>query len=329
MIFEFALDPALVAHWYDRKKYLFFEEKFGLRTRRLVSAYPKSKWKKMIWEIFSGCPDGSDQNAQMRMTEIVQFLWENAIKRPGNDNKFNSWIDSAEAEHVDRPFHAIISTHNPNNRDYVIAENELLDKGHPKWIVPYANPVKRSAEDLGMALAQPVRLCKQLILIDPYFDPTKDRFRKPLEAILSSFNHNVFGIENLQVELHTSIDRFFESWERHDSRNIEDEKRVYKNMMSDVGKHLPDLIPKGITLKVVMWKQKANGEKLHNRYILTNVCGVLFGTGSDEADCMENEETDDLVLLEEGQYQTRCKQYLSTTPAFDLVGDPVFILGKK
>ena len=78
MIYEFALEPDLVARWHDRKEYLFFDEKFGLRTRRIVSAYPK-KWKKMVWEIFEAGPAADDQNEKMRMTELIKFLWQNAV----------------------------------------------------------------------------------------------------------------------------------------------------------------------------------------------------------------------------------------------------------
>jgi hypothetical protein len=72
-----------------------------------------------------------------------------------------------------------------------------------------------------------------------------------------------------------------------------------------------------------MWKQRSDGEKLHNRYLLTNLYGVLFGTGSDESDNRDSEESDDIVLLEEGQYFMRYKQYTGTPPAFGRVGDPI------
>ena len=35
-------------------------------------------------------------------------------------------------------------------------------------------------------------------------------------------------------------------------------------------------------MKVRRLKQKQDGEKLHNRYILTDLGGVTFGTGLDE-----------------------------------------------
>ena len=76
---------------------------------------------------------------------------------------------------------------------------------------------------------------------------------------------------------------------------------------------------------MIVWKRKADGEKLHNRYLLTNIAGALFGTGSDESDNPHAEESDDIILLEDGQYLLRYNQYTSTSPAFDRVGEPIAI----
>ena len=57
--------------------------------------------------------------------------------------------------------------------------------------------------------------------------------------------------------------------------------------------------------------------------------GVMFGTGSDAASDLDSIESDDIVLLEEGQYLNRYKQYSAATPAFDLVGNPFKITGHK
>jgi hypothetical protein len=82
-------------------------------------------------------------------------------------------------------------------------------------------------------------------------------------------------------------------------------------------------------LKVVIWKQKRNGEKLHNRYLLTNMLGIMLGTGSDAAANPDSLETDDIVLLDEKQYAARYEQYLGSCPAFDLVGQPILFKSRQ
>ena len=51
MIYEFALEPELVAQWGLRKNYKRFMEKFGLDQRRLASRFPK-RWRNLVWDAF-------------------------------------------------------------------------------------------------------------------------------------------------------------------------------------------------------------------------------------------------------------------------------------
>jgi hypothetical protein len=328
MLYEFALEPELVARWYDRNEYLFFDEKFGLRSRRIVSIYPKN-WKTLVWAAFKNGPWGGDQNAQMRMTEVIQFLGQNSVTRSGTFSEIAIWLERAETEHAKRPFHAIIAIENPREKEFVIQVAQLNKKGHDLWIIPPDSPTARTAEEIASAVAPILRLCQHVILIDPYFDPKKRRFQQTIEAILAKCCENVCGVDGIQIELHTSIDRFFREWERGDSRDLASETRVYETFVDDCQQRLSRLVPAGIKVTVSIWKEKDKGQKLHNRYLLTNICGVMFGTGLDAADDPGKEESDDIVLLDEGQYQTRVRQYTGSAPSFDLVGKPFVIVGKS
>jgi len=80
MIGEFALEPELVATWHDRKEYLFFEEKFGLKTGRIISAYPR-KWRNLVWRAFKIGPHANNQNAEMRLNALLTDLSQTIVKR--------------------------------------------------------------------------------------------------------------------------------------------------------------------------------------------------------------------------------------------------------
>jgi hypothetical protein len=328
MIYEFALEPELVARWHDRNEYLFFDEKFGLRTRRVVAAYPRN-WKRLVWEAFGKSPAAGDQNAQMRMMELIQHLSQNSVRRPGTFQEIPFWLARAEAEHSERPFRAIIATINPRNQSFVITGRDLVENGHELWNIPDRFPTPRNASEIATAVLPLMQLCRHAVIIEPYFDPGKQRFRRPFAAILATCGKNVCGLETIQVELHTSIDRFFEDWERGEFRDLDEEAKVYQHYASECQSRLPPLIPKGVEFKVIVWRQKIDGEKLHNRYLLTNLFGVIFGTGSDESENPDAEESDDIVLLEEGQYHMRYKQYTGTPSAFDRVGKPIPIASQE
>ena len=90
-------------------------------------------------------------------------------------------------------------------------------------------------------------------------------------------------------------------------------------------RYLPAVIPGGMTLIVRRWQNRPAGEKLHNRYILTDVGGVQFGFGLDEGD---RGTTDDVTLLSAPAYGQRLGDYAGPAYAFDLEGE-VKIVGRK
>jgi hypothetical protein len=90
---------------------------------------------------------------------------------------------------------------------------------------------------------------------------------------------------------------------------------------------LPEIIPNGVRVRILQWRERGRGEKLHNRFTLTDLGGVSFGVGLDDSDG-EDGQTDDILLLNEGTYSLRFAQYAGPTPAFDLVAE-VTIEGKR
>jgi hypothetical protein len=85
-------------------------------------------------------------------------------------------------------------------------------------------------------------------------------------------------------------------------------------------------LPAGFTIEFVRWTQKSGGEKLHNRYVLTDLGGVALGMGLDTGD---TGETDDLLLLPRAQYEHRWSQYVANDGAFDCADTPATVLGTR
>ena len=326
MISEFALEPELVATWHDRKKFLFFEEKFGLQTRRIVSAFPK-KWKRLVWKAFDEGSHGQDQNARKRFDALLSLLSENMVKRASVFPEIKVWLERAEAEHAVRPFHAIVATQNPRNHEQIIMADELIEKGHNLWQMTDNSAVRRTAAELVTAVAPVLRVCRQIIFIDPYFDPTKSRFIKPMDGFLKKIWNNRYGAAKPQVELHTSVDRYFREYERGAERDIKEDRRVCDNLKQNIQSRLPLIIPRGKKMRIFIWKQRELGEKLHNRYILTEVCGVFFGIGLDKADDLETREIDSVTLISPSDLALRWKEYKGSPAAFDSAVEPFELTG--
>jgi hypothetical protein len=100
--------------------------------------------------------------------------------------------------------------------------------------------------------------------------------------------------------------------------HVADDAPPFKMFQQESEQFLPGLVPRGQNLLVRRWKNRSLGEKLHNRYVLTDIGGVQFGVGLDEGDVGT---TDDVTLLSTDVYRRRLEDYSGPAYAFDLEGE--------
>ena len=314
MIHEYALEPELVASWYDRMRGRFFLDKFGSDTGRIVSRYPnKTKWAKLVREAFeatfSGTPSEKEK-ARGRIEELrKRFMTPPVVKRPECIwDDAHDWLTNAESEHTRKPFHAILARHNPRVRANVIREADILDDSAvDEWGAPVTMTVPRNAEEMANCVAPMLRCATKILFVDPHFRATEERFRKPLAAFLRIVDARA---SEITLELHTADRADKPSWTEF-RRECEDK--------------LPPVLPAGMPLSVYRWKEREGGEKLHNRYILTDIGGVQFGVGLDEG---EPGTTDDIARLSADTFRKRFEDYAGPNFAFDRDGEPFSVEGR-
>jgi hypothetical protein len=293
MIHEFAIEPELAATWGDRASFKYFITKFGLGEGRLVSRFPK-KWKKMVWESFRS----SNDMELKRLEELITRITEKMVNRsPYKWQPDKSWLNNAEDEHQQHPFYAILSRQNPRVRDYILIGDELGDSENVLWNVSRGKTVKRKAREMALAVLNMLSNCEAAIFIDPHFGPENSRYRRPLKEFFAFLGNNRGGQLPSRIEVHSS-------------------NKADPDFFRDTCKEeLTKLIPKGLKVKFIQWKERTDGVKLHNRYILTDIGGVLFPNGLDEG---KEQDMDDVSLLNRAQYELRWSQYAGQDPAFDL-----------
>jgi hypothetical protein len=85
-------------------------------------------------------------------------------------------------------------------------------------------------------------------------------------------------------------------------------------------------LPSGCVVEFARWRQRQGGEKLHNRYVLTDLGGVALGVGLDAG---EVGETDDLFVLPRVQYELRWSQYVLHDGAFERCDTPASVRGTR
>jgi hypothetical protein len=302
MIYEYALEPDLVAGWYTRETAKYIAMSFGLGTGRLVSRFPKY-WKRLVWEAFTGRRGDLDQS---RLEVLLSLITEVTVERRGApyDVKLD-WVTNARVEHARRQFRAILARSNPNNEEGVLRYSEI-DYGTAPWEAPHGLVIKRRAEAIASALEPMLHCCSGVVLIDPHFRPQELRFRRPLEALLKMLVANRTPGEVPNVEIQTSGD-----WEA----------AAFQSLCAS---KLPSIMPAALKITIKILKPRDGGETLHNRHILTNLGGVELGAGLDEGD---EGESEDLNLLARDQYLQRWAQYMNDPSAFDLVAPAFTIRG--
>ncbi len=314
MIYEYALEPELVSTWTERLICIFIKNHFGMDRGRLVSRYPK-RWKKLVWdayqEVKASRPHTQKEQAliqteEKNLTELLQRLGDVMIKRHGYVWEANKpWLANAVNEHTRVPFHAVIARENCDEFSHILSSEDMDEEKTPLWAVERGLTVNRKAEDMANAVSAMLSNCTKAIFIDPHFGPENQRYRKTLKAFLYALMHSRGGSTPTRVEVHSSeksAPDFF--------------KRECKNQM-------PHNIPYGLCVRFILWKERQGCEKLHNRYILTDIGGVIFNVGLDEG---KQGETDDVTLMDRKQYELRWNQYTGSNPAFELV-DEIEIVG--
>lgn len=297
MIHAFALEPALVATWGKREEFRFVYDKFGLGTPRVLLELPAfNKWKKAVYTAAHSLALSPED--MKRIEELFRLFSEHKCRR--SDAVYDglvTWLENAEREHDRRPFAGIVASANPRSHAGVLVADQLGVET-PAWMCAVGASPVRTPEALAAVLGAMLSNCRELHLVDPHFGPENARHRRVLEALMNVLAEG--GLSPSVIRVHCS------------------EKSALRFFEGEAQK-MASRLPNGVVVEFVRWSQKAGGEKLHNRYVLTDIGGVSLGVGLDEG--MPG-ETDDLLLLPRAQYEQRWAQYAGEAGAFQLIDRP-------
>jgi len=305
MINEYAVEPEALNNW---QNFRYVDDQVGVEHGRLISRFP-GKWARMVMAACS-------ENTQLRDVERsrIAIKLKNLEKkkmaklnRPYDPEK--NWMNNIEEQQRQRPFHAVIARNNEAKIPNIMNIDEL-DASHPLWNVPKEQVISRKAKELACCAKLLLQVSKEILIIDPHFDPMKSRFRETFSNLIE------FAFEEhlpLRIELHVEYD----DWK---------EQKRATEWKDDCLRKFPPLIPEGFTLLVFRWKIKASGDKPHARYVLTERGGIRYDYGLDE---WEGEgQTTDVALLSTSLYEQRWQDYQIETAAFDLV-DKIKVFGGR
>lgn len=321
MIYEYALEPALVVNWAIAGIGRCVGQ-FGLDSRRLVSDFPRD-WKGQVYGDFLArfdydYGDPEVANTQPLLDAYLQLLTDCMVPRQIDLPFDAAWLDEAIREHGARPFHAIFaSQQKADPHPDIITEKSVDNIRDEHWWLPTVNTTRKSAVEIGAALRPILQAASQVHIVDPYFDASKNRFRETFAEIVRQATVLPRAVSsNPVITLVTGVEREFKDYERprndeEEQKRLREERNVAADILEKARRYLPDLVPPGVNIRLVILKKPTRGDPLHNRFVLTDVGGVIVPYGVDNYDREEDHSAkDDLTPMLRGMYDERWAQYV-------------------
>lgn len=281
MIYEYALEPALLTEISVCRQIV---NSLGIPKGRLASQFPEH-WEDLVHVALADAMPVQKKRIEEMLIRLRNrmfprmHLWDDQL----------DWITNADQEHKVKPFRAIVSTSNPGKRPYILSEADM-DDNNQFWKADTTITIRREAGIMASAVQLLLESAKEVILVDPHFNPGNARHRRPLERFLQIIVNRKTDLQLRRLEYHTSTSAT--------------SAYLQQTIRQEICPRLPD----GLTLKIIKWDSHY---ELHNRYILTNRGGISFLHGLDDGS-----GTDDVTLLSEASHKKRWRQYQKATCPF-------------
>lgn len=291
MYYEYAVDPASFDSW-QTTRYLL--DAFGFDKGRLICEFPTKHWKRLVYEHISTAPLRDIERA--RMVERLKMLpRETLMRRPGAAfNAATPWIRNAVAEHARCAFKAVLSPGKDAGTDDVLDPREV-DATDARWSVPPAETLPREVSTVVPRLRPLLQQASVIRVVDPYFHPRGALKVQFLHAIVRA------AAPDAVIEVYLKEGASGEPG---------------RSLCATADARLPEQIPAGRTVDILVWRERPGGERFHNRFLLTNVGGVQFGDGLEQG---EGAEVDRVSRLGDRECEEYRQRYGANSTAFEFV----------
>lgn len=298
MFREFALDPAVISGW-ERAR--FFLDAFGPSKGRFLAELPND-WLGQVYRQLT-CKDTEKKRVEAKLIQLMRDKRLFSARQCGRPPQGTPWLNAALAEHSIAPFHAIIANAPPAHPD--VLDADTLDDNEPRWDVPNGAFVARDARSIVAAIQLLVARSKRIIWIDPYFRASTSARRAVFIELCRTLP------SGCTVSVHVGL-----------GRSDDPDFDAYRSgLLEDLPKH----VACDVSVQINCWSQRTNGERLHNRFVLTDVGGIKFGDSI--AQGTQTGEEDHLNILDEPSRLRLIESYASDKPAFDRVGEAFEVKG--
>ncbi len=323
LLYEFALTPDLfdpaVVGVNPQLQIILVQLLRGMGDNGLVANLHNEGWHRHIITRLGGLPP----YLRDQVMECLTILHDRnrLVAHPanvgGDPADDDAWLDLALASHHLVPFYSIFLSqalidlrlqrvptfHEPACIEVSGALN------HPLWLARTQTlPLWQSLADYRRALTPILRHARTLSLVDPYLTPYEPRFFDTVELCAELLGRRGFNFRPGRIHIHASDPL-------RDARNPEP---AQNRLIAWAGQLQPLTRRFRHRFKVFLWGKQPRGETFHDRYILTDQCGISVPGGLDYRN-PPNRTT--WTLLDYPTLTQRLQDYDPPTSPFTLLGD--------
>lgn len=293
MIKEIAIDPDVLIEWSRNiRDYRDFMEKYGIGTRRIISSFPKTKYKNLKKYLLPKTNQISSDMDKSRYVAMVQTLENNIYLRCNEVDLSREWQDLVLDEL--EPFDVIIARER-FNCDNVLTVSNITESDF--LYLDHQVSFKRTKEDLINTISGFLRLTmSEVLIIDAY--AWKPNAIQTIKAIIKEVSDRKFKAKPVEI---TVIYK-----ELAHGSPAPDAKFLKREIEKEF-----ECFPDDIKLTVKQLKETEDSDTFHNRYILNDIGGISLGHGLDISD--KEHTTDEVTLLTKSNYRKRWLQFARNT----------------
>lgn len=174
----------------------------------------------------------------------------------------------------------------------------------------------KTESELRMHLTPIVRYAQKVTLIDPYISCREDRFFEMVQHCADLLGKRDGHRYSGTVHIHAGDPESLGPPEYHESKD--DRLNRWERALEPVARHT------GHSFRVLLWKRKPGGKTFHDRYIITDQCGIDAPGGLDFLSDADEERANTTtwsllgadqvkaILLEDFHHQKSPYQYLGS-----------------
>jgi hypothetical protein len=307
----------------------------GIAHNGMVASLHKGKWRKYVGELLTQIPSEAPGVRRKSPRERIQSCLEmldarNRVVRhpisPNGDPASNKdWLDIAIRSHNSICFDGLVmcqelyTTASMNQCQQAVALDDALSAGF--WTGrSHDVTVQKTRTEFSAALAPILRHAKKVTLIDPHFDPLRRRWRNIVEIVQRlTGDRGKLSAAGWNAEIHIHAG---DPQKSHRPQSPRDRLDTWQRALAR--------LPRRFRIKISLWSKDISGPDLHDRYIITNQCGVSCPGGLDCYDDLsmssKAQTTSTWFLMSHDAMSAHLGEYEENSSPYDLLGSREFAL---